>query len=376
MADVFISYKAERRAAAQHMASVLTAYGYSVWWDYALVAGRDFTRQIENELKNAKAVVVLWCGLSRDSEWVRQEALFAKSRDKAVPVFIEAVELPFGFQIDHTVNLAGWDGAPRDAATIEPLLRELARLTGRAPSPDAAALERLDAAWRAKGAPRMAQFALGPTLETHTPVFTTPAAQSGMASRLKSPLALALLGAAALAVTAVALWPRGAPDPIEAEQAQTETELAAQAETISDAIDEAAVQASRTPQPAVRESAAPPPACVIAPFNVYFDYDRTNLGTSAQDALEDALLRARRCEILSVAIVGHDETEASPQYSIRVSERRAAAVRDFLVAQGVDAQRISTEARGQSALAVDTGPGVREALNRRATVRFEMRLRD
>ncbi|MCR6644334.1 MAG: toll/interleukin-1 receptor domain-containing protein [Terricaulis sp.] len=82
MADIFISYKSERRAAAEHLAGVLGAHGYSVWWDYGLVSGRDFARQIEKELSAAKAVVVLWCSLSRESEWVRQEALYAKTREK------------------------------------------------------------------------------------------------------------------------------------------------------------------------------------------------------------------------------------------------------------------------------------------------------
>ena len=88
--------------------------------------------RIESVVEAAKVVVVLWCNLSRDSEWVRQEALFAKSRARAVPVFVEGVELPFGFQLDHTINLADWNGAPSAQNVLEPLLRELERLSGRA----------------------------------------------------------------------------------------------------------------------------------------------------------------------------------------------------------------------------------------------------
>lgn len=63
MADVFISYKSERRAAAEHLAEILSDYGYSVWWDYGLISGRDFGAQIEKELRAAKAVIVLWCSM-------------------------------------------------------------------------------------------------------------------------------------------------------------------------------------------------------------------------------------------------------------------------------------------------------------------------
>jgi hypothetical protein len=76
-ADVFISYKSERRAAAEHLAEILADYGYSVWWDYGLIAGGDFGAQIESELRASKAAVVLWCSLSVNSEWVREEAALA-----------------------------------------------------------------------------------------------------------------------------------------------------------------------------------------------------------------------------------------------------------------------------------------------------------
>lgn len=68
MADIFISYKSERQAAAQHLARILELNGYSVWYDYGLLSGRDFSRQIERELRAAKAVIVMWCPLSRDSD--------------------------------------------------------------------------------------------------------------------------------------------------------------------------------------------------------------------------------------------------------------------------------------------------------------------
>nr|MBX2856079.1 toll/interleukin-1 receptor domain-containing protein [Paracoccaceae bacterium] len=77
MADIFLSYKRERRAAVAHLAEVLKLYGYSVWYDYGLETGGDFGVQIERELRTAKAAVVLWCSLSRDSRWVRQEATLA-----------------------------------------------------------------------------------------------------------------------------------------------------------------------------------------------------------------------------------------------------------------------------------------------------------
>ena len=375
MADIFISYKAERRAAAAHIAAVLGAYGYSVWWDYALVAGSDFTRQIESELKAAKAVLVLWCGLSRESEWVRQEAMFAKSRRKAVPVFVESVEPPFGFQMDHTVSLAGWDGAPSDHAVLAPLLRELARLTGQSPRANADRLNHIERDWRAAGALPLPQLPLGPRLERAALPFAAPNER-----RKRWPLLLGAASAATAAIMAVAFWPRSSPVPI-ADTVETASTAVDQSGLVRDSAI-AQVPSVAPSNAATSDGAAPLAAlqwngpCSIDPFEIYFAYDSVNLTEVARNTLEEALMRSRRCEMTSVQIIGHDETEASAAYSMGVSERRARAVSDFLIQAGVPADVIVTEARGQYALAVDTGPGVREPLNRRATVRLEMRLRD
>lgn len=78
MAEVFISYKSERRNAAQHLAKMLKLHGYSVWFDYWLLSGENFDTQIMRELNTAKAIVVLWRQRSCNSDWVKDEADRAK----------------------------------------------------------------------------------------------------------------------------------------------------------------------------------------------------------------------------------------------------------------------------------------------------------
>lgn len=160
MADVFISYKSERRAAAEHLADILEDHGYSVWFDYALATGASFSEQIAKELEAAKCVVVLWCSLSVDSIWVKREASYALDRGKLCPAFIEHVELPFPFHHEQTINLRNWDGAPRPGQPSN-LLNEIARHTGEDPQPDKKVLLRAEKAWRRFGAQPLAQFTLG-----------------------------------------------------------------------------------------------------------------------------------------------------------------------------------------------------------------------
>lgn len=85
MAEIFISYKSERRKAAEHLGEILRHHGYSIWFDYHLVKGRDFGQQIDRELREAKAIVVLWCSLSVRSRWVIEEAGVAVELDALHP---------------------------------------------------------------------------------------------------------------------------------------------------------------------------------------------------------------------------------------------------------------------------------------------------
>jgi hypothetical protein len=219
MADVFISYKSERRAAAEHLAEILADYGFSVWWDYGLISGRDFGPQIEKELRAAKAVVVLWCSLSVDSEWVREEASLAKRLEKIIPTFIEKVDLPLGFSLAQTLDLSDWDGAPQ-SHRLERLLRDIAQFAGRAPKPNLEGLDRTERAWRRFGSPSLREFALIDALEGKLPSRTLPSTlhpQVERQARARQPAPIAnnrvLIGsvvaaAVALAVTALVLAPR------------------------------------------------------------------------------------------------------------------------------------------------------------------------
>ena len=158
MADIFLSYKRERRAAVAHLAEVLHLYGFSVWYDYALETGDDFGVQIERELRAAKAAVVLWCSLSKDSEWVLEEATLAKMLGIFVPTWLEKVDPPLGFIRSDTKDLSRWDGAPF-SPEITALALDLGKRVGFKPQLDVQAAHILDARWRRLGAPTLQTFA-------------------------------------------------------------------------------------------------------------------------------------------------------------------------------------------------------------------------
>lgn len=163
MAEVFISYKSERRPAARHLAKVLGGYGYDVWYDYGLVPGDDFEPRIMAEVSAAKVVVVLWCDMAVTSQWVNREASEARRHGKYLPCRLESCALPEEFAGSDTINLTEWDGAPR-SHMLDRLLGDIARRLGRDPAMNFNRLRDLDEDWRGYGAPSLAMFALGKTL--------------------------------------------------------------------------------------------------------------------------------------------------------------------------------------------------------------------
>ncbi len=110
MADVFISYASEDRGRVRPRADALQARGFNVWWDRSLAAGHDYTAIIERELKNAKAVIVVWTQSSATSTFVRDEAGRARDDGRLVPVLLDRVDIPLGFGAFQAEDFSRWNG--------------------------------------------------------------------------------------------------------------------------------------------------------------------------------------------------------------------------------------------------------------------------
>ena len=60
MSRVFLSYVRQDVARAEAVAKALEKSGHDVWWDRHIKGGAEFSREIEEALSRAEAVVVLW----------------------------------------------------------------------------------------------------------------------------------------------------------------------------------------------------------------------------------------------------------------------------------------------------------------------------
>ena len=101
MADVFISYSREDLAFAdgRGWTGVLERAGFTVWRDAQIASGNSWTEDVRTQLRDAKAILVLWSSNSWTSHWVRQEAFYGLMKGNLVPVMLKerpaALELPF-----------------------------------------------------------------------------------------------------------------------------------------------------------------------------------------------------------------------------------------------------------------------------------------
>lgn len=93
MADIFISYSKAERALTAALATELEQLGYSVWWDTNLVSGEQYQKVIVDELRQARAVIVIWTPASTQSEWVYSEANRAAREKKLIPLRVPEVDL-------------------------------------------------------------------------------------------------------------------------------------------------------------------------------------------------------------------------------------------------------------------------------------------
>lgn len=112
--DIFLSYARQDRDTARLFADSLAAEGFSVWWDASLHSGETFDEVIEQRLRDAKAVIVLWSPRSVASRWVRAEATLADRRNKLAPAIIEPCDRPIIFELTHAAELSDWTGDTAD----------------------------------------------------------------------------------------------------------------------------------------------------------------------------------------------------------------------------------------------------------------------
>ena len=80
---------------------------------------------------------------------------------------------------------------------------------------------------------------------------------------------------------------------------------------------------------------------------VFFETDRYDLTGEAQSQLQKQAAWLAQYPATTVTVEGHCDERGTREYNLALGERRANAVRNYLVAQGVDPNRIQTISYGK-----------------------------
>jgi outer membrane protein OmpA-like peptidoglycan-associated protein len=120
------------------------------------------------------------------------------------------------------------------------------------------------------------------------------------------------------------------------------------------------------------EAAAAPPPPAPAPqvnsFLVFFDWDRSDLSAQAVNTIRQAAQAFKTKGSARITATGHTDRSGPDDYNMALSLRRANAVKDALVREGVPATAINVIGRGETQPLVQTADGVREPQNRRVEI--------
>ena len=110
MSDVFISYGRSTEAQARSIGEALRSSGFRVWRDDEIPANRAYSEVIEERLKGAKAVVVVWSAEAAKSHWVRAEADQAREAGTLIQVTVDGTLPPLPFNQIQCADLSHWGG--------------------------------------------------------------------------------------------------------------------------------------------------------------------------------------------------------------------------------------------------------------------------
>lgn len=95
---------------------------------------------------------------------------------------------------------------------------------------------------------------------------------------------------------------------------------------------------------ALREGTSPATGALK---DVYFDFDRSDLGAEAREVLQNNSDWIRQNPGVSIEIEGHADNRGTTEYNLALGARRAQAVKDYLVTLGNAPGRLTTVSYGE-----------------------------
>jgi OOP family OmpA-OmpF porin len=102
--------------------------------------------------------------------------------------------------------------------------------------------------------------------------------------------------------------------------------------------------------------------------DTFFDFDKSVLKPAGKTKLDDLASKLQGIDVEVVVATGHTDATGSDAYNIKLSLRRANAVKAFLVSKGIPADRIFTAGKGEGSPVASNKTRDGRAKNRRVEV--------
>ncbi len=98
---------------------------------------------------------------------------------------------------------------------------------------------------------------------------------------------------------------------------------------------------------------------------VNFAFDSAKLTADSYSTLDDAVATLNRHKNVMIEVAGHTDSKGDESYNLGLSDRRAAAVRDYLISKGIEADRMTSAGYGESRPIATNATDAGRAQNRR-----------
>ena len=123
-------------------------------------------------------------------------------------------------------------------------------------------------------------------------------------------------------------------------------------------------------QAPVAPAAKPPVAAskVTYAADAFFDFDKYVLKPEGRAKLDDLVSKIKGINLEVIIAVGHTDWIGTYEYNQKLSERRAEAVKAYLVSKGIERNRVYTEGKGEKQPVADNRTKEGRAKNRRVEI--------
>ncbi|HEY8537955.1 MAG TPA: OmpA family protein, partial [Steroidobacteraceae bacterium] len=102
---------------------------------------------------------------------------------------------------------------------------------------------------------------------------------------------------------------------------------------------------------------------------VNFELNSARLTPSSREVLDAVAADLKKYPRLRIELQGHTDSTGSDSYNLDLSQRRAEAVRDYLIEQGVSPQQLTAKGYGETEPIADNSTAAGRAANRRVVMR-------